>query len=60
MKMRTDEDYAVLRAARINEENTWDAVRASDWNNPCNKVWDNYSNAAKILEELEASWLQRT
>jgi hypothetical protein len=53
--MRTDAEYAILRAARINKENAWDAVRASDWNNPCNKVWDNYAEAAKIVEELEAT-----
>ena len=52
--MRTKEEYAILRAARINKENAWDALQASDWNNPCNQVWDNYDAAHKKVEELES------
>ena len=59
--MRTKEEYAVLRAARINKENAWDAIRASrfDDDDLYNDVWNNYAEAAKIVEELEAPQTQR-
>ena len=54
--MRTKEEYAVLRAARINKENAWDVIRASgfDADEIYNDAWSNYAEAAKIVEELEA------
>ena len=51
--MRTKEESAALYVARVNEENAWAALCASDWANPCNQIWDDYSNAAKIVEGLE-------
>ena len=53
--MRTKEEYAVLRAARINKENAWDVIRASqfDADEIYNDAWNNYAEAAKIVEELE-------
>jgi hypothetical protein len=51
--MRTVEEYAALRVARANESAAWDALMASDMNDPCNNVWDAYSTAARIKEELE-------
>lgn len=54
--MRTDAEYAILRAARINKENAWDVIRASgfDADERYNDAWNNYAEAAKIVEELEA------
>ena len=53
--MRTKEEYAVLRAARINKETAWDVIRASqfDADERYNDAWNNYAEAAKIVEELE-------
>lgn len=53
--MRTDAEYAILRAARINKENAWDVIRASqfDADEIYNDAWNNYAEAAKIVEELE-------
>lgn len=55
--MRTDAEYAILRAARINKENAWDVIRASqfDADERYNDAWNNYAEAAKIVEELEAT-----
>jgi hypothetical protein len=59
--MRTDAEYAILRAARINKENAWDVIRASqfDADEIYNDAWNNYAEAAKIVEELEEPQSQR-
>ena len=57
--MRTAEEYAILRAARINKETAWDAlsiaIRADNYRDSCwDYAWDNYDAAHKKVEELES------
>ena len=57
--MRTKEEYAILRAARINKEIAEEAlsiaIRADNYRDSCwDYVWDNYDAAHKKVDELES------